>query len=151
MGDFCPCFISLSELSASPFLDSDPKRGNSYYVIIFLLLSLKNSLWPQSDSSTGYKEKSPINQSNRTKSKNRWPNSGVKNTFTDLIAFKRNTQIFCGNIWIHFNNTMPLGDDARPRQKDEGWREGEIMPLWITTLKQEEKTQTSIYNKENGT
>ena len=51
---------------------------------------------------------------------NRWPDSGVKDTFTDLIAFQRSTQIFCENTRISFNNTMPLGDDARPRQKDEG-------------------------------
>lgn len=26
-GDFCPCLVSLSELSASPFFDSDPWGG----------------------------------------------------------------------------------------------------------------------------
>lgn len=31
VGDFGPCFISLSELSASPFLDSDPLKKQTLY------------------------------------------------------------------------------------------------------------------------
>lgn len=55
---------------------------------------------------------------------------------TDLIAFKRNTQIFCKNARISFNNTVLFRDDASQTQRDEGRRqasrEGQTMSLLIT-------------------
>lgn len=127
-------------------------KNHRYNLLFYKLI---HYLWPQSDSSAGYKEKSPINQSNRTKSQNRWPNSEVKNTFTDLIAFKRNTQILCKNTRISFDNSIPFRDNAR---QTETWRKRRSLKsrrdhTFLNNLpwKQDQKMQTSIYNKQNGT